>query len=162
MQTRDGTTYSKDAAPDNTILRPTAFASKSLTSAEQRYSSIKREALDILHGLKKFHHYSFAREVSIITDHKPLVAIFKKATLSQRIQYIFLWIYQYWVRIIYKPGPDFFIMDWLSRHNHMENKDEEICGMDVRVDAIQMTTYIWECMSITQIQQATMHDEHLQ
>ena len=46
-------------------------------SAEKRYSNIEREALGILHGLKKFHHYCFARDVRIITDHKPLVAIFR-------------------------------------------------------------------------------------
>ena len=34
--------------------------------------------LGILYRLEKFHHYSFAREVSIITGHKPLVAISKK------------------------------------------------------------------------------------
>ena len=76
----------KDTAPDNTILCPIAFASKSLTGAEQRYSNIKCEALGILHGLEKFHHYCFGREVLVITDHKPLVSIFKKDvdTLSQR------------------------------------------------------------------------------
>ena len=70
--------------PDNTILRPITFTSKSLMSTEQRYSNIEREALGTQHGLEKFHHYCFAREVSIIMDHKPLAAIFKKdvATLS--------------------------------------------------------------------------------
>ena len=33
LQTRDGATCPRDIAPDNTILRPNAFASKSLTSA---------------------------------------------------------------------------------------------------------------------------------
>ena len=56
----------KDIAPDNTILRPIAFASKSLASADCRYNNTEREALGILHGLEKFHHYCFAREVSII------------------------------------------------------------------------------------------------
>ena len=78
------------------------------------------------------------------------------------MQCIFLWIHQYQVRIIYKPGPELFIADWLSCHNHMENEDEEICGMDIRVDAMQMSMNIPECMPITQIQQATMQDEHLQ
>ena len=80
--------------PDNAILCPIAFASKSLTGTEHRYSNIEREALGILHGLKKFHHYCFAREVHIITDHKPLVAIFKKDVpmLSQSIQHILLQI----------------------------------------------------------------------
>ena len=85
LQTRDGTTCPEDSAPDNMILRPITFASKSLTSVKQRYSNIEREVLGTLHGLRKFHHYCIAREVSIITNHKPLVAISKKdiVTLSQ-------------------------------------------------------------------------------
>ena len=115
-----------------------------------------------MHGLEKFHHYCFVREVSIITDHKPLVAIFKKdvAILSQCIQHILIRIQQYWVRIIYKPGPELFIADWLSWHNHTENKDEEI--HDTRMDAIQTSTNVPECMSIQQIQEAIAQDEHLQ
>ena len=74
--------------PDNTILHPIAFASKSLIDTEHRHSNIERETPGILHGLKKFHHYCFVREVYVITDHKPLVSIFKKdmAMLSQQIQ----------------------------------------------------------------------------
>ena len=88
LQTRDNMSCHIDEVPDNSILRPIAFASKSLTWAEKRYSNIKREALGILYGLEKFHQHCFAREVSIIMDHKPLVTIFKKdvATLSQRLQ----------------------------------------------------------------------------
>ena len=56
LQLCNNTTFQKDVVPDNTILHPIAFASKSLTGAEQRYSNIKREALGILHGLEKFHH----------------------------------------------------------------------------------------------------------
>ena len=74
----EGTTCQKDTVPNNTILHPITFASKSLTGAEHRYSNIERGALGILHGLEKFHHYCFAREVHIITNHKPLVAIFKR------------------------------------------------------------------------------------
>ena len=116
-----------------------------------------------MHGLKKFHCYCFAREVSKITDHKPVVAIFKKdvVTLLQQIQHFLLRINQYWVRI-YKLGPELFITDWLPQHNHRENKDEEIHGMDVRVDAIEMSMNNAKCMSVQHIQQATAQDEHLQ
>ena len=71
------------------------------------------------------------REVSLITDHKLLVTIFKKdvATLSQRFWQILLKNYQYRVRIIYNPGPDLFIADWLSRQNYSKDKDAEILGM---------------------------------
>ena len=55
-----------------------------------------------------------------------------------------------------------FFADWLSHHNHNENKDKAIKGMDIKVDAVQMMTDVPECMSIHQIQQATVQDEHLQ
>ena len=74
--------------PDNVALCPIAFASKILSSMQWQYSNVERKALGILHGLKKLQHYSFARKVHIITDHKPLVAIFSKdvATLALQLK----------------------------------------------------------------------------
>ena len=116
LQTRSNTGCPKDEAPDNSILRSSAFTSKSLTGAEKRYSNIDREALGIQYVLEKFHHYCFVRG-EYNYNHKPLVTIFKKdvATLLQRLQQILLRIHQYRVRIIYKPGPDLFIVDSLAR-----------------------------------------------
>ena len=158
------TACQKGMAPDNTNLHPIAFASKSLTGAELRYSNIKQEALGIRHRLEKFHHACFGREMLINMDHKLLVFMFKKdvAMLLQCIQCILLKIHQYRVQIMYKPGPDIFIADWLSRHNHIEGKDKLIEDMDVQVDAIQSTTDMPECVSIVEIQQALAHDDHLQ
>ena len=163
LQTRDGAACPRDIVPDNTILSPIAFSSKSLTSTEQRYSNIKREALGILHGLERFCHYCFAREVSIITDHKPLVAVFKwdVVKLSQRIHCTLLSIHQFCVRILYKSGPGLFITDWFFRHNLKRTKTQ-IPGMDIKVDTIQTATNIPEFMPIPQLQQKTAQDDHLQ
>jgi len=57
---------------------PVAFASKSLTETEQRYSNIKWEMLGVVFGLERFHHYVYGRHVVIETDHKPLESIFQK------------------------------------------------------------------------------------
>ena len=110
LQLRDNIACQTHIVPDNAMLHPIAFVSKSLTGADLRYSNIKCKALAILHGLKKFHHYCFAREVLVITDHKLLVSMFKKdvATLSQCI---LLKIQQYRVQIVYKPGLEIFIAD---------------------------------------------------
>ena len=59
LQLCDNTVCQKGLAPQNITLCPIAFTSKSLTGVEQRYSNIKWEALRILHGLEKFHHYCF-------------------------------------------------------------------------------------------------------
>ena len=60
------------------------------------YSNIEQKALGMLHGLEKFQHYCFAKEVCKITDLKPLVAMLCKdvATLSQQLVCIMLRIYQ--------------------------------------------------------------------
>ena len=65
----------KDTVLVNTILHPIAFDSKSLTSAEYRYSNIEREVLGILHGLEKFDHYYSVGDINVFTDHKPPVTM---------------------------------------------------------------------------------------
>ena len=156
LQLRDDTSYQTHMVPDNTILCSIAFASKGLTGAECRFSNIKCEALGILHGLEKFHHYCFGREVLMITDHKPLVSMFKKdvATLSQCIQGILLKIHQYRVQIIYKPGPEIFIADWLSRHNHKEGKDKPIKAWMSRWTPYKPQ---WRCQIVYQWQKYSRH-----
>ena len=62
LQTKDNMNCHRDKVPDTSILRPIAFASKSLTGAEKRYSNIEREALGILYGLEKFHYYSLSEK----------------------------------------------------------------------------------------------------
>ena len=61
---------------ENGDERPIANVSKTLTSAQRNYSQIRKEALAIIFALKKFYQYIFARNFILVTDHKPLVALF--------------------------------------------------------------------------------------
>lgn len=58
--------------------RPVSFASRTLTTAETRYSQIQKEATAIIFGVRRFHQYLYGRSNPFIlrTDHKPLLSIF--------------------------------------------------------------------------------------
>ena len=83
------------------------------------------------------------------------------ATLLRHIQYIMLKIHQYRVKILYKLGLEIFIADWLLWHNHVEGKDKPIKDMDMQVDAIQSSVDMPYCISIEEIQWASLQDAHL-
>ena len=57
-------------------LRPIAFASKSLSEAETRYSNIETELLGLVWAIEHFNDYTFANRVPVISDHKPLQPLF--------------------------------------------------------------------------------------
>ena len=66
------------------------------------------------------------------------------------------------MRIIYKPGPDLFIVDRLSRQNHSKDKDAEILEMQLSINVIQPTTNMPECMTMHELQQVMSQDQHMQ
>ena len=68
--------------------KPVAYASKSMTPAEQNYTQIKKELYTILLGCRKFHQYIYGWEITIHSDHKPLESITKKplAVAPTRLQ----------------------------------------------------------------------------
>ncbi|XP_055542786.1 uncharacterized protein K02A2.6-like [Wyeomyia smithii] len=59
----------------NGLERPIAFASRSMSPTEQRYPQIDKEALAIVWAVKIFFYYLYARQFTLITDHKPLTQI---------------------------------------------------------------------------------------
>ena len=97
--------------------RPVAYASRALTQTEQRYAQIEKENLAILFALEKFHTYVYGRQVTVETDHKPLISIFKKTLTSapRRLQRMLLRLQNYTFDLIFKPGTEVIVADTLSR-----------------------------------------------
>ena len=87
--------------------QPVTYASRALTQTEQHYSQIEKELLAQVFGLEHNHHYTYGRRVTLWTDHKPLVTIYKKplASAPKRLQRLLLRLQQYDVDLKYKPGP---------------------------------------------------------
>ena len=74
---------------DRSSLYPIAYCSKTLTDAETRYANIECELLGVVGGLEKFNYFTFCRPVTVLTNHKPLIAISKNCSGSQEKKMIF-------------------------------------------------------------------------
>ena len=73
-----------------------------------------------------------------------------------------LHIDQYWACIILKFGPYLYITGWLSRNKNTEDKDQELTGMNINVNAISTIVNMPVCKSIEDINLASLKDGHLQ
>ena len=60
--------------------RPVAYASHTLGPAGKRYSHFDKEELAIMFGVKRFHQYLAGRNVTSLSDHKPLQHLFQETS----------------------------------------------------------------------------------
>lgn len=100
--------------------RPIGFRSRTLTSAEMKYSQIEREALALVFGVTRFRDYLLGREFTLVTDHRPLLGLLRpdrqtSVMAAARIQRWALLLGAYKYKLICKPGSQMLISDALSR-----------------------------------------------
>ena len=104
----------------NGTEQPIGFVSRTLTKAEQNYSQIEKEALSCIFGIKRFHTYLYGHRFTLITDHKPLLSLFKENKAiphqaSGRIQRWALTLAGYEYIISFRPTESHSNADALSR-----------------------------------------------
>ena len=63
--------------------KPIAFASCKLTATQSAMSTIEREAFAVIYALRKFRNFVFATELTIFSDHNPLMYLRKCAPRVQ-------------------------------------------------------------------------------
>ena len=99
-----------------TIWYPIAFASRSLTGAEQNYSQIEKETLSIVFSCEKFHEYVYGLRFVVQNDHKPLISIYQTGLSKSppRMQCFLLRLQRYNFQLNYVPGNKLFVADILS------------------------------------------------
>jgi len=99
-------------------LNPVAYISCSMTSTEQRYAQIEKEALALTWACERFADYLLGLNFHINTDHKPLVPLFSTKNLEElpiRVQRYRLRMMRFNFTISYVPGRLLVIADTLSR-----------------------------------------------
>ena len=123
-------------------LYPIAYGSKTLTSAETRYANIECELLGMVGGLEKINYFTFGRPVTVLTDHKPLIAISKKSLVNAppRLQQLLLRLANYNVELQWIPGKEMIFSDHLS-HNISagNNSNKPTCkGLDLKIHDVYL------------------------
>ena len=102
------------------------YASRALTKTEQNYQNLEQEALGTIWGMEKFHYSLYGKELTLETDQKPLVGIYKKhmVDISPRVQRLIVRSFPYQpFNVIYKKGKDIPVADALSRVTPMDPED---------------------------------------
>ena len=97
--------------------QPLAFVSRALADTETRYAQLEKEMLAVVWSIEKFDQYTYGRRVNMVSDHKPLESIMKKALASapKRLQGMMMRLQKYDINLIYVPGTNLLLADTLSR-----------------------------------------------
>ncbi len=99
------------------IERPVYFASRLLNDAEKEYPQIDKEFLAIVWALERLDAFVYGQQLTIRTDHRPLLGIMKKpmAHMSTRQQRFVARAMRYTFSLEYLPGSEMIVADFLSR-----------------------------------------------
>ncbi|KAL7726148.1 hypothetical protein ACLKA6_002618 [Drosophila palustris] len=137
-----------------------SFASKALTEVEKRYSQTEKESLALVWAVEKFYYYLAGLQFELVTDHKPLEAIFKPTSKPPaRIERWLLRLQSYNFTVIYKAGKE-NISDVLSR----------LCQVPITESVDPKTEYsvlrlvensIPQSMTISEIADSSTRDEEI-
>ena len=134
-----------------------------LSETESNYSNIERELLAVVFAVTHFKHFTYGRPVTIISDHKPLVSLFKKSLTSSfpHLSRMLLQILDYGLNIVYQKGSKMHLSDALSRlSTHQLDKGLALPGMDITVHEVETCTNFFSA-SLGKIRELTLCDNDL-
>ena len=136
--------------------RPVAYASRTLTTTEQRYAQIEKEALAATWACEKFEDYILGLKFTLESDHKPLIPLLGQKDIEQlppRLQRLRLRLMRYTFEIVHIPGKDLKTADTLSRapivsssttnleqdiNLYVQSVVENLPASDVRLEQIRL------------------------
>lgn len=110
--------------------KPVLYISRTLSTCEQNYSNIEREALAIIWAILRLKHFLLGHKFTVVTDHKPLVYIFGGTGITEkasaRINNWSTKLMCFDFDIVYMPGSSIKHADALSRLSYSDNTNSSI------------------------------------
>lgn len=97
------------------LFRPVAFASRKLSETEQNYSASERKLLALVYAYEEFFSHVYGRPITFYTDHEPLATMQKFKKPMGRLGRLFHRLQDIDYKIVYLPGEENFLPDFLSR-----------------------------------------------
>ena len=157
---------SKSDVPNN--LHPVFYASKTLTDTESNYSNIEREMLGVVFSILHFKNFTFGQKVHVITDHKPLITLFRKNlhATSPRLSHMLVQILDYNIEFHHQEGTRMHLNDALSRLNTHDSiaeksKARPVADFNVTIHDVEVLTS-FKSLSLDQVQRETECDLDMQ
>ncbi len=123
------------------IERPIAFASRALSSAEQKYSVGEREALACIWACERWHMYLYGRSFTLRTDHQALTTLMSSSGTGHKPLRLHRWadrLNQYNYQLLFTPGKDNVVADFLSRSAVEPTSTAKQPESDIERDLVQL------------------------
>jgi hypothetical protein len=96
-------------------LHPVSYVSKKLSGPERNYSTMEKECLAIIWGIRKFERYLQGVTFTLQTDHKPLTYLRSAKFVNSRIMRWAMYLQNFDMRVESIKGEDNIGADFLSR-----------------------------------------------
>ena len=125
-------------------FHPIRYGGRQLNAAEKNYTISEKEALALLHAIRKNHAYLHGRDFTVHTDHLPLKNLMTAHDPTGRLARWFLTLQQYNFEIKYLPGEKNQVADALSRLNEDQSYETRLTEVDVHY--IQIPTRMKQLM----------------
>ncbi|XP_030750159.1 uncharacterized protein K02A2.6-like [Sitophilus oryzae] len=136
-----------------------AFGNKSLSDCEKRYCQTEKEALALVWAVEHFRIYLFGKTFELVTDHKPLEAIFgPNSKPCARIERWVLRLQSYKFKVVYKPGKN-NIADPLSRLCIVNSEKTNFDSDEYVHSIVQFTCPV--AISLNQIKECSKSDHEI-
>ena len=97
------------------FFKPIAFTSRKLSETGKRYSATERELLALVYAYDQFYSHFYGRHIKFYTDHEPLSKMNKLKNPLGRVGRLFHRLQDEDYEVIYVPGPENYLADFLSR-----------------------------------------------